>query len=120
MHIPKFKKGDRVKVLTWDEMLSRGATPFNNTFTGEGALDVQQDLTNYLFLESMRQACGLEFVISKDPTVVEPGRYPHEQSLAECSELLPGSGIHNPITNFMVKLVNSKYPSNWAGHGKQV
>ena len=77
---PKFKKGDRVRVLTWDEMLSRGALT-SDTYGGQACLDLDDDNTNCLFLAEMKPACGMVLVIPNEPKLDEPERYPHEQTL---------------------------------------
>lgn len=109
----QFKVGDKVQVLTWEEMLSIGehyagrrAVAFWGMVRGSRTVGRQ------LFIENMRSSIGKVFTI-KTVQPIETGL--GEQRIGDVSQT--GSTDHYPLTNFMVKYAISKYPTNRGRYG---
>lgn len=101
--VSKFKVGDRVRVLSWEEMVSRTTS---DCVSRDYIIFTYSTLS---FIKNMREACGTVFTIAQ---IAESDQsdFVGEQILMR---LPSGPGRGCAITNYMCELVQTKYPSNY-------
>ena len=100
-----FRVGNVVRVLRWEEMVKR-----SQPFHGDPNRRVFDDgKADWLFVESMRRTCGRMFTIKNIAPV--DGTSEKEYQIGTCDQAHPEAPGH-PLTNYMVELAVSKYPTN--------